>query len=189
MVPNTNIFYVPREEVDLETFIQQPLPKAPQPLTLTSHWLAIEGIQPMIPENPNLQEPALVEKETGGPTGRKELLEDAEVRPLVKHVISKELQTYYDTVISDLMAPDTDRIKAALYSVATDSGLQQLLPYFIQFVAEMIPKNLRSLPQLQIYIGLVSSLLANEHVFVEPYVRNVLRDIYACSCIKLCLQF
>lgn len=175
VVPNTTIFYVPREEVDLETFIQQPLPKAPQPLTLTSHWLAIDGIQPAIPENPNLQEPGAFTEAVGGtgPILRRDLQEEAEVRPLVKHVISKELQAYYDTVISEITSPNTDRIKAALYSVATDSGLQQLLPYFIQFVAEMVPKNLQSLHQLQIYIGLVSSLLANEHIFLEPYVSQV----------------
>lgn len=40
-VPNSSIFYVPREEVDLEAFIQQPLPKAPQPPTLTSECPAL----------------------------------------------------------------------------------------------------------------------------------------------------
>lgn len=129
----------------------------------------------MIPENPNLQEPGILggDKDASsltGPTARKDLIEDSEIKPLVKHILSKELQAYYDTVIGDLMSPNPDRIKAALYSVATDSGLQQLLPYFVQFVAEMVPKNMRSLPQLQIFIGLISSLLANEHIFIEPYV-------------------
>lgn len=168
---------MPKEEFDLVEYVQQPLPKAPQPLTLTSHWLAIEGVQPMIPENP----PMLPEGDAtlsavllgGKREATSSLLqqqEEAELRPLVKHVLSKEVQAYFDAVIADLASPDTDRIKAALYSVATDSGLQQLLPYFIQFVAEQIPRSLRSLPQLQIYTGLISSLLANEHIFIEPYV-------------------
>lgn len=169
---------MPREEFDLVEYVQQPLPKAPQPITLTSHWLAIEGVQPMIPENP----PMLPESDATMPSvllGSKreasssllqQQQEETEIKPLVRHVLSKEVQAYFDAVIVDLASPDTDRIKAALYSVATDSGLQQLLPYFIQFVAEQIPRNLRSLPQLQIYTGLISSLLANEHIFIEPYV-------------------
>lgn len=131
----------------------------------------------MIPENPNLQEPgAYVDKDGNaaniGAVSRRDMQEDSEIKPLIKHILSKELQAYYDAVVSDITSPDPECIKAALYSVATDSGLQQLLPYFIQFASEMIPKNLRNLPLLQILIGLVSSLLANEHIFIEPYVRH-----------------
>lgn len=31
--------------------IEAPLPKAPLDVSVTSHWLAIEGVQPAIPEN------------------------------------------------------------------------------------------------------------------------------------------
>lgn len=186
-VPNTGIFYVPKTEIDLVEFVQRPLPKAPQPLTLTSHWLAIEGVQPMIPENLNVPEPAnVLERATVPGLLPREMQEGAEIKPLVKHILSKELQSYYDAVIADLMSANAERINAALYSVATDSGLQQLLPYFIQHVADMIPKNLSSLPLLQIFVGLVSSLLANEHLFIEPYVlscMHVCSDLISlCSC-------
>ena len=145
----------------------------------------------MIPENPNLQDPSLasaaaVLAEKGGSASfgslsKKELQEEVEIKPLVRHVLSKELQTYYDTVIIDLQSADTERINAALYSVTTDSGLQQLVPYFVQFVTEMIPKNLHSLPQLHIYIGLIRSLLSNEHIFIEPYVSCLYSSLYADS--------
>lgn len=32
--------------------IEAPLPKAPLDTTVVAHWLAIEGVQPAIPENP-----------------------------------------------------------------------------------------------------------------------------------------
>ena len=54
-VPNTGLFYVPTDELDVESILQEPLPKAPQPMCLTSHWLAIEGVQPQIPQNPVLR--------------------------------------------------------------------------------------------------------------------------------------
>ena len=40
------------QEVDLEELLNQPLPKIPCPVTIRSHWLAIDGAQPNIPENP-----------------------------------------------------------------------------------------------------------------------------------------
>ncbi len=43
LVPNSSIFYVPGEEVDLAEWIQQPLPKAPQPITLTSRIIRALG--------------------------------------------------------------------------------------------------------------------------------------------------
>lgn len=32
--------------------IEAPLPKAPLDTAVSAHWLAIEGVQPAIPENP-----------------------------------------------------------------------------------------------------------------------------------------
>ena len=32
--------------------IEAPLPKAPLDTAVVAHWLAIEGVQPAIPENP-----------------------------------------------------------------------------------------------------------------------------------------
>lgn len=192
-MPNSNIFYIPREEVDLEAFIQQPLPKAPAPMTLTSHWLAIDGVQPAIPENPStpLDQEALSaalgvtitnsnatpNAASAGKPASALMAEDTEVKPLVKHILSKELQAYFDAAITDLQSNDSERIRAALLSISSDSGLQQLVPYFVQWVAETVPKSLRNLSMLQIAIGLLSSLLLNEHIFVEHYVSYLLSGL------------
>lgn len=109
-IPNTGLFYVPNEELEIEAILQEPLPKAPQPMCLTSHWLAIEGVQPQIPQNPTIVDRnAIGEPIKDAPTPavavsvKKDVQEDAEIKPLVKHVLSKELQLYYDTLISDLL--------------------------------------------------------------------------------------
>jgi transcription initiation factor TFIID subunit 6 len=191
LVPNSTLFYVPAEEIDLETFLQEPLPKAPQPMTLTSHWLAIEGVQPAIPENPTvpdrnvLGEPLVVPGSQPVPPGAaaaalKASTEDIEVKGPVRHVLSRELQLYYDMIISDLNGGDLHKVEAALLSVEQDAGIQNLLPYFIQFVADGVPRNLRSLDRLLILMRLLRSLLINKALFVEPYLHQLMPPILTC---------
>eukprot|EP00051_Salpingoeca_urceolata_P016278 m.215327 g.215327 ORF g.215327 m.215327 type:complete len:231 (-) comp18634_c0_seq4:938-1630(-) len=49
----SDVFYIPDETVDLADFVNStPLPKLPLDVTFSNHWLAIDGYQPAIPENP-----------------------------------------------------------------------------------------------------------------------------------------
>jgi transcription initiation factor TFIID subunit 6 len=50
--PGQLIFYLDDDEVDFEKLINAPLPKVPREVSFTAHWLAIEGVQPSIPQNP-----------------------------------------------------------------------------------------------------------------------------------------
>ncbi len=40
------------KEVDIHDIVAVPIPKVPSDILIRSHWLAIEGSQPAIPENP-----------------------------------------------------------------------------------------------------------------------------------------
>ncbi len=46
------VYFVEETEIDLEDLVNQPLPKVPVGVNLKSHWLAVDGVQPSIPENP-----------------------------------------------------------------------------------------------------------------------------------------
>lgn len=46
------LFYIEDRELEFNEIINAPLPKCPRDTTLSSHWLAIEGVQPAIPQNP-----------------------------------------------------------------------------------------------------------------------------------------
>lgn len=46
------LHFIEEKEVDLNDLLQNITPKAPLEVTLRSHWLCIDGVQPTIPENP-----------------------------------------------------------------------------------------------------------------------------------------
>lgn len=58
---------------------------------------------------------------------------------LDQNVITKELPLYYKKITEALL---NELWKTALESIAEDHGIQQLLPYFSQFVMNQISKNL-----------------------------------------------
>jgi transcription initiation factor TFIID subunit 6 len=49
---NHDVYFVDDEEIDLEKLLATPLPPAPRPVVYTAHWLAVEGVQPALPQNP-----------------------------------------------------------------------------------------------------------------------------------------
>ena len=196
-VPNTGLFYVPTDELDVESILQEPLPKAPQPMCLTSHWLAIEGVQPQIPQNPVLPDRNAIGEQITPLASKSEISvlpgkrsefssEDSEIKPQVKHVLSKEHQLYYDALISDLIegssSPDeySNAALSAISALKNDAGIQQIMPYFVQFIAETVPKSLLIGLRLRMTMDMAGSLLNNEHLFIEPYLHQLMPPILTC---------
>ncbi|RPB02364.1 DUF1546-domain-containing protein [Choiromyces venosus 120613-1] len=187
------IFYVEDDEVDFEKLINAPLPKVPRDVTFTGHWLAVEGVQPAIPQNPTPSEAARLSETTPKGASSNTTLsaastlnpttnETVTIKPLVKHVLSKELQLYFErisTSITDESTTDTIR-NAALASLRNDPGLHQLLPYFVQFISEKTTHGLRNLFTLTQMMSLTHALLENESFFIEPYVSSLIPPILTC---------
>ena len=44
--------FVEEKELDLQALVSAPVPKIPLGVSLRAHWLAVDGVQPAIPENP-----------------------------------------------------------------------------------------------------------------------------------------
>jgi transcription initiation factor TFIID subunit 6 len=189
------LYYIDDEEVDFEKLVNQPLPKVPRATTFTAHWLAIEGVQPAIPQNPleseirqlppaqrgalshQLTENSVASSNSHISNGNTTALnKDAEVKPLVKHVLSKELQLYFNKVIQALTNQNADDEalhlrQAALSSLRSDPGLHQLVPYFIQFISEQITHNLNNIALLSTMLEVIYSLLSNTNIFLDPYIH------------------
>lgn len=208
--PGQTLYYIEDDEVDFESLINQPLPKVPRFTTCSAHWLAIEGVQPAIPQNPNLndikllpinergtldnmlslnnEEISLITNPKTGITtienkqqiDKKEL----EIKPLVKHVLSKEMQLYFNKIIEVLLKDDEENevdieknesLKTAVFeSIKSDTGLHQLIPYLIQFIAETITHNLKNLKLLTTMLILIYSILSNNSIFLDPYIHSLM---------------
>ncbi len=69
---------------------------------------------------------------------------------------------------------------SAIASLRNDAGIQQLLPYFVQFVAETVPKSLLSGLRLRMAMDVIGSLLHNEHIFIEPYLHQLMPPVLTC---------
>ncbi|KJX94196.1 transcription initiation factor tfiid complex 60 kda subunit like protein [Zymoseptoria brevis] len=183
--PGQPLFYVEDEEVDFEKLINAPLPKVPREISFTAHWLAVEGVQPSIPQNPTQADQRNQELAAKG-QGANTLAavsgnDNVAVKPLVKHVLSKELQLYFERICSAILDELNEEYRtAALASLQTDPGIHQLVPYFIQFVADKITHNLKSLFILTQSLQLINALLENRSLFIAPYVPSIIPSVLTC---------
>ena len=153
------LYYLDDEEVEFEKIINQPLPKIPREVEFigtlirwtfslySGHWLAIEGVQPAIVQYPTPADLKTSEYQTstssaGGPSSTLAAVsgaEGVETKQQVKHVLSKELQLYFERIADALTNEETDAVReTALASLRGDPGLHQLVPYLVAFVAEKV---------------------------------------------------
>ncbi|KAF2141743.1 uncharacterized protein K452DRAFT_271474 [Aplosporella prunicola CBS 121167] len=186
MGPGQPLFYVEDEEVDFEKLINAPLPKVPREISFTAHWLALEGVQPAIPQNPTSADSRHQDLLPKGPGANPYLAavngyDNVAVKPLVKHVISKELQLYFDRIVSALADETNEEWRAqALGSLRTDPGLHQLIPYFVQYIAEKVTHNMKDLFILTQMMHMTSALLQNPSLFMDAYITSLVAPVLTC---------
>ncbi|KAI9177726.1 hypothetical protein LWI28_018516 [Acer negundo] len=182
-IGHKDLFYIDDKDVDFKDVIEAPLPKAPLDTSILCHWLAIEGVQPAIPEN------APVEVITPPPPdGKSNEQKDGlpvDIKLPVKHILSRELQLYFDK-ITELTVRRSDSVlfKEALVSLATDSGLHPLVPYFTFFVADEVSRGLNDYSLLFALMRVVRSLLQNPHIHIEPYLHQLMPSVVTCLVAK-----
>jgi transcription initiation factor TFIID subunit 6 len=106
-------------------------------------------------------------------------------KPLVKHVVSKELILFFDKIRSALLDEDQDPDvtilrESALESVRSDPGLHQLVPYFVHYAAEKITHGLHNIFILHQILRLIAAVIANKSLFVDPYVAALAPPVLTC---------
>ncbi|CEG68567.1 hypothetical protein CU097_009038 [Rhizopus azygosporus] len=180
---STEIYFDEDEEIDFDSVLNKPLPKIPLDVTFTAHWLAIEGVQPAIPQNPtpNDAKAELLSKRTKTHTSSNGITTDqVNVKPLVKHVLSKELQMYFERITEAILS-DNERLQSqAFESLRLDPGLHQLVPYFVQHIHKKVAQNHKNLEILEAMLSMSHALLNNKHLFIEPYLHQLIPPILSC---------
>ncbi|KAB1215129.1 Transcription initiation factor TFIID subunit 6 [Morella rubra] len=179
-VGHKDLFYVDDKDVEFKEVIEAPLPRAQLDTSVRAHWLAIEGVQPAIPENASVEAPSDCKKS--------EYTEDRlpiDIKAPVRHVLSRELQLYLEK-ITELTVKKSSSVlfKEALVSLAKDSGLHPLVPYFTYFIADEVPRNLNNFSLLFALMRVVRSLLQNPHIHIEPYLHQLMPPIITCLIAK-----
>jgi len=159
-------------EIDLEEFIEKGAGEVKLPLdvTLKSHWLFVDGVQPSIPENPipKISKPSFQSSQLTD--GRRVLNMDGSavspslhkfdvpiqqgLKPVVKHDLSLEQQLFYKEITESIIGvkeksaqhgtEDKKVRDEALASLRYATGIHQLLPRFIAFFHEGIKCNVAS---------------------------------------------
>lgn len=181
-VGHKDLFYFDDKDLDLKDIIEGPLPKVPLDTSIVCHWLAIEGVQPAIPENAPVE--VISAPEAKVPEQKEDGL-PVDIRLPVKHVLSRELQLYFNKITElTLSRSDSVLFKEALLSLATDSGLHPLVPYFTCFIADEVSRGLSNFALLFALMRLVWSLLHNPHVHIEPYLHQLIPSIVTCLVAK-----
>lgn len=177
-----DLFYLDDKDVEFKEVIEAPLPRAPLDTSIVCHWLAIEGVQPVIPENAPVQ--AIAAPSNGTNNEQKDGL-PVEIKLPVKHILSRELQLYFDK-ITELAVSRSDSVlfKQALVSLATDSGLHPLVPYFTYFVADEVSRGLNNYSLLFALMRVVWNLLQNPHIQIEPYLHQLMPSVVTCLVAK-----
>ncbi|XP_043713091.1 transcription initiation factor TFIID subunit 6-like [Telopea speciosissima] len=182
-VGHKDLFYIDDKDVEFKDVIEAPLPKAPLDTGVVTHWLAIEGVQPAIPENAPVE--ALVAPPENKKSEHKEDAFPSDIKLPVKHVLSRELQLYFDK-ITELTVSRSDSVlfKEALVSLATDSGLHPLVPYFTYYIADEVTRSLNDFQLLFALMRVVRSLLQNPHIHIEPYLHQMMPSVITCLVAK-----
>lgn len=181
------IYYCDDKGVELADVIARVnIPKQPREVSIESHWLAIDGVQPTIPQNPpplTLDEQRL---DCIDPLGRLNNRAQEKFRGETNHRWSHELsveqQLYYIEITEACIGSNEQKRHHALSSLAHDPGLQQMLPRLCKFISEGVKVNVvhNNLALIIYLMRMLKSLLENHTIYLERYLHELCPTVITC---------
>jgi transcription initiation factor TFIID subunit 6 len=94
-------------------------------------------------------------------------------------VLSPALQIYYVKILNSLRDDHVFSHDSAFQSLSTDTGLQQLLPYFLQYLVGQITLEFQDISQFKILLEMTASLVRNPALSSELYVHTFLKIVFS----------
>uniref|UniRef100_A0A182NCY6 Transcription initiation factor TFIID subunit 6 n=1 Tax=Anopheles dirus TaxID=7168 RepID=A0A182NCY6_9DIPT len=204
------LHFIEEKEIDLSDMVQGQAPKIPLDPSLRAHWLAVEGVQPTVPENPpplskdvqalesvnpaHKLDKTNLKDTTGKPTINKHKLKNSEtvqVKQLAQHELSVEQQLYYKEITEACVGSDEARRAEALTSLSSDPGLHEMLPRMCTFIAEGVKVNVvqNNLALLIYLMRMVRALLDNPALYLEKYLHELIPCVSTCIVSRqLCMR-
>lgn len=171
------LFFLDDDDLSVGEILNAPLLQVPIQPVLSVHWLAVDGVQPLIPENETLEDDSNVHTSIKDDA----FVGQVERKPLVKHVLTEEMQLYYTKVTEAIKNPSGLELQRATFaSLANDPGISQLLPYFARFVYEEVKHSNNDLQLLFSLMRVCRCLLANPSLRIELYLHQLLPAIMTC---------
>lgn len=210
-----DLFYPDEQDIGLLDLVGTALPRLPGDVTVRAHWLAVEGVQPTIPENPP---PLSIHDQFNEATGsnlpianssdpashikrisfdRKEKRKEdmgtewSKLKHLQAHALSTEQQVYYREITNACTGGSEARWQEALNSLSSDPGTYQLLPQFVNFVCEGVKINIAQgkLMVLKHLVKMVGALLDNPSLSLVNYLHDLIPSLLSAVISKqLCLR-
>jgi len=182
-----------QETVDLSAYTRSELKhRPPSEIGMAVHWLAVNGIQPNIPQNPteliprtpNDQVVHRVEEEDdplpSSSDSTNPSSSSVSVRQLLPRVLSEELRLYFTRVTLAIERGGPIQQDGAIASVARDSGTQELVPFFFRFVARQILENIGQPPYCRILVRLAYALISNPYLHPELHLHQIIPSLMTC---------
>ncbi|XP_052753714.1 transcription initiation factor TFIID subunit 6-like isoform X2 [Galleria mellonella] len=205
------LHFIEEKEIDLSEILSAPPPKVPLDVSVRTHWLSVDGVQPTVPENPppltkeiqklesvdpisKLNKPTNKDaagKPMCGKAARLKASESVHVKQLATHELSVEQQLYYKEITEACVGSDEGRRAEALQSLACDPGLHEMLPRMCTFISEGVKVNVvqNNLALLIYLMRMVKALLDNQSLYLEKYLHELIPSVSTCIVSRqLCLR-
>ncbi|KAK6025402.1 hypothetical protein OSTOST_08699, partial [Ostertagia ostertagi] len=180
--------------VDLRAIMNVTPRRMPFKRRIRKHWLVIEGEQPRVPENPvitpsgansghegigTLQSPSNDSlMEDGNRAIRAGKLEQALSRPITTHSLSLDQQVFFRKCVETVIGPCPEKRREVLHLLASDPGLQSLVPRFAVLRCNIAEQNL---PVLRNILRLLKTLIDNVQL------HDIIPALCSCVvCKELC---
>uniref|UniRef100_A0AC35UF66 TAF domain-containing protein n=1 Tax=Rhabditophanes sp. KR3021 TaxID=114890 RepID=A0AC35UF66_9BILA len=188
-------------EVDVRK-LYQPVNSGPKPIAMSlhAHWLVIEGVQPLIPENPapEILPHTLEKKKDGRKHERsisdspyligsvtKDLLktEQVQIKTTTTHSISLEQQIFFNKIMELIISSSAEQQRLeAITTLRNDCGLQPLVPRFVCAIVDGICINLVafSMNLIGYLLRALQALNQNPNVDLEECLHQVVPSVISC---------